>query len=318
MPTLNEEYISRINRVIDYIDLNLGANLTLAELAEVACFSKDHFNRIFSAIVGETLYDYIQRLRVEYAANKLCQSDDITITDLAFEFGFDSISGFSRAFKKYFDVSPTQWKENQKNNNRVFGQTESGFGKQKFEDLSYFRNVNLSFNNKRIREMKNELNATVEVKQMEEFTVAYVRHIGPYKGDSALFEGLVGRLCQWAGPRGLIAPNKMKMICVYHDNPEITDEDKLRLSVCMQVPNTTAVEGEIGKMLISGGQYAIASYEIHAKDYQKAWDFVYGEWMAQSGYQPADGPCYEHMKMDPRQHPEGKHLVDIYVPVKPM
>ena len=76
----------------------------------------------------------------------------------------------------------------------------------------------------------------IEVKDMPEWTVAYVRHTGPYAGDEALFGKLIGKLMQWAGPRGLIKPDESKMLFVYHDDPEITDESKLRTSVLLTVP----------------------------------------------------------------------------------
>ena len=57
---LREEYIARINRVIDYVQTHLDQNLTLETLAGVAGFSPFHFHRLFGALVGETLGQFIQ------------------------------------------------------------------------------------------------------------------------------------------------------------------------------------------------------------------------------------------------------------------
>ena len=43
-----------------------------------------------------------------------------------------------------------------------------------------------------------------------------------------------------------------------------------------------------------------------------------GQWLPESGYQAADAPCFEVYLNEPEQHPEGKHIVDIYEPVKPL
>ena len=51
---LKNEYLSRLNRTIDYIHSHSHEDLNLGRLAEVACFSKFHFHRIFKAIIGET------------------------------------------------------------------------------------------------------------------------------------------------------------------------------------------------------------------------------------------------------------------------
>ena len=166
--------------------------------------------------------------------------------------------------------------------------------------------------------MKDEILKQVEVREMPELHVAYVRHTGPYQGDSELFEGLIQKLMMWAGPRGILNSPDTQMLCAYHDDPDITDADKLRVSVCVTVPQGTPVDGEIGEMTIAGGKYAAASFELIPDNYQQAWDTVFGSWLPQSGYQPTDGLCYELMKGDPSDHPEGKHVVDICVPVKPM
>ena len=167
--------------------------------------------------------------------------------------------------------------------------------------------------------MNDEKQIQVEVKEMHEMNVAYVRHIGPYKGDSDLFEDLFKRLMNWAGPRDLLRFPETMCLSVYHDNPEITDEEQLRLSVCISVPENTKVDGEIGKMKISGGKFAVGRFELKASDeYEGAWNALIGGWLPESGYQLDDRLSYELYHNDPKEHPEGKHIVDICVPVKPL
>ncbi len=159
----------------------------------------------------------------------------------------------------------------------------------------------------------------VEVKEIPEMHVAYVRHIGPYKGDPALFERLFTKLFEWAGARDLLHIPETKVMAVYHDNPEVTDESKLRTSMCITVPENTEVEGEVGKMTIPGGKYAIAHFEIDQTEYEDAWNALYGTWLPESGYQPdADRPAFELYLNNPEEHPEHKHIADIYLPVKPL
>ena len=82
---MRDEYISRINRVIDYIEENLDDDLSLVRLADVAHFSRFYFHRIFKAIVGETLNSFIQRIRVEKAAILLDANPARSITEIAFD-----------------------------------------------------------------------------------------------------------------------------------------------------------------------------------------------------------------------------------------
>ena len=93
-------------------------------------------------------------------------------------------------------------------------------------------------------------NVKVEVKQLPETTVAYVRHIGPYKGDTELFGRLFGKVMSWAGSRGLVNFPKTKFLTIYHDDPNVTGENNLRISVCVTMPSDTKVDGDIGKMVI--------------------------------------------------------------------
>ena len=79
------EYISRINRVIDFIDRNIDKDITLDALAQVANFSKYHFHRLFSSFLGETIFHYIQRLRLEKAAAWLLHELGTPITEIAAE-----------------------------------------------------------------------------------------------------------------------------------------------------------------------------------------------------------------------------------------
>ncbi len=167
--------------------------------------------------------------------------------------------------------------------------------------------------------MKNKsMDLNIEVKEMPEMHVAYVRHIGPYKGDIELFGRLFNKLMAWAGPRGIIRFPETKMLTAYYDNPDITDESKLRVDACITVPADTKVSGEIGKATIPGGKYAVAHFELNQDQYAEAWEAVYSRWLPGSGFQPEGCPSYELYHNDPKQHPEGKCIVDICIGVKPL
>jgi AraC family transcriptional regulator len=163
-----------------------------------------------------------------------------------------------------------------------------------------------------------EKDVKIEVKEMPELNVAYVQHIGPYKGDTKLFAGLFGKLMGWAGPRGLLSSPETLVLSVYYDDPKTTEEDKFRTSACITVPEGTEVEGEIGKMTVHGGMYAVGRFELDPDEYEEAWNMIYGDWLPESRYQSDDRPSLEIYRNDPNTHPENKHIVDICIPVKPL
>ena len=305
---INKEYVSRINKVFDYIESHLEDEMTLDELARVACFSKYHFSRLFSAITGETLFQFINRVRIEKAASLLIGDKSKSITDIAFQVGFSDISIFSRNFKQVFGVSAGEYRKNKFSN---MSQTESKQSQKDDKVIPYY--CPETHNMKWRTTMK--LNKSIEVTTLPDMTVAYVRYVGPYKGDGALFQKLFNKLFGWAGPKGLLANPDLKTIIIYHDAPEITEEAKLRTSVCVTVPEETKVGGEIGKLKLHGGLYAVGRFKVRTDEFQLAWDTMCGQWLPESGYLPDDKPCFE---MYPEEMKDGIHTVDICIPVKPV
>ena len=320
---LRAEYTARINRVIDYIEVHLDENLSLETLAQVANFSRFHFHRIFTFMIGETLSQYIQRLRIQRAANQLVYNAKKSITEIALDCGFSSSAAFARVFKETFNMTASEWRaggylqeskicETDRKTNQSIGKNWEGP-----HVFSMFIDTVTHNPTWRIK-MINREEIQVEVKDMPAWDVAYVRHIGPYQGDSALFEGLMNKLMRWAGPRGLIRFPETQMLSVYYDDPEITDNAKLRVDMCITVPEDTQVDGEIGKMTIPGGRYAVGRFELLKEEYGEAWKFIFGEWLPESGYQPDDRPSFEMYLNNPEEHPEKKCIVNICVPVKPL
>lgn len=305
--------------VIDYINLHLKEELTLDKLAEVANFSRFHFHRIFASVVGETLAAYIKRIRVEKAAALLVGNPKKSITEIALDCGFTSSSALAKAFKESFNTSASEWRRNHSKIRPMDSNKEKTDSNtaQEFYTSLYYTDIENYIMKWRIN-MKEKMKVNVEVRKIPDKTVAYIRHVGPYAGDNQIFDSLFGRLMMWAGPRGLIRFPESQMLTVYHDDPGITDEQKLRISVCLTVPEDTPVDGEIGKMKIEGWQYAVGHFEIDASEYGEAWNTLMGGWLPESGFQCDDRHLYELYLNNPEEHPEKKHLVDIYVPVKPL
>ena len=321
---MKEEYLRRLNRVLEYIDSHLGEDLDHETLAGEAAFSRFHFARIFSAALGESLGAYIQRLRLERAAGYISGRPDMTITRIGIESGFSSSAVFSRAFRDHFGMSPSEW--------RAGGDAEYSrnckLQSKRYHPMSIYceaTTVESSYSvytqqkwRVSMKTPTKKLDYTVRVDEQQEKTVAYVRHTGPYAGNEELFHGLFSRLLKWAVPRQLFEAGKTEMLTIYHDSPEITEEEKLRISVCITVPPDTEVSGDIGKTAIPAGRYAVGEFLISADEYGDAWNSLFAGWLPESGYQCSEGPCYEVYLNDPEEHPEGRHRVAIHIPVAPL
>lgn len=301
-------YISRINKAIDYIEHNITQNLKLENIAKAAGVSPFHFHRIFTSFMHESLNHFVRRVRIEKAALMLYINPTYTITEIAVLTGFSSSQTLSREFRNFFNTTPLEYRKSK------ICKYNSKNGKAYTIDFHYHeddRRPSIQFTSRTSNTMK------VEIKTLPDMTLAYIRHIGPYKGNPGLFERLFSQLCTWAGPRNLIN-NDSKYICIYYDGPEVTDQSKLRMDVCINVPKDTKVEGEIGKQEIKGGQYAIARCIIKdPKEYEQYWAELYTNWLPTSGYQPENQPPFEMYPADCKQE-SGDMIVDICIPVKPI
>ena len=95
----------KVEMIIDYINSNYKSNLNLKGIAEKFNYSPYHFSRIFNNIFHISLPDYISYVRLDSTINEFI-SEDISITDAAFNNGFQSMQTFYRAYHKYFGDKP--------------------------------------------------------------------------------------------------------------------------------------------------------------------------------------------------------------------
>lgn len=104
------EYIETFNEVLDYIDNHYMEDLSLETVASAAGFSKYYFTRLFKQYTDTTFYDYLSYKRIR-VAESLLSRPDLSITEIALQSGFSSISTFNRIFKKLKNCSPTEYRE---------------------------------------------------------------------------------------------------------------------------------------------------------------------------------------------------------------
>lgn len=101
------DWITGIQRALDYTEAHLTGGVDYEAAAREACSSAFHFQRMFTMLCGFTLGDYIRMRRLALAAEDLIRADDKVI-DIAYRYGYDTPESFSRAFTRFHGVTPTQ------------------------------------------------------------------------------------------------------------------------------------------------------------------------------------------------------------------
>ena len=102
------EHIEAVQRMQDYIETNLDRNITMADLSNASKYSPWYSYRLFVDLLHMTPAVYIRRLRLSKSALRL-RDEKVKIIDVAFDFGFESVDGYQRAFYKEFGCNPYEY-----------------------------------------------------------------------------------------------------------------------------------------------------------------------------------------------------------------
>jgi AraC family transcriptional regulator len=103
-------WIEGLQASIDYIEQHLDEPLDIEEIAGKAALSPFYFQRIFGAMCGLTVGDYIRARRMTLAAQELIRSE-AKVIDVAVKYGYDSPDSFTKAFQRFHGITPSQARE---------------------------------------------------------------------------------------------------------------------------------------------------------------------------------------------------------------
>ena len=141
----------------------------------------------------------------------------------------------------------------------------------------------------------------------------YIRHTGDYS--SLDFCGA------WTKLWGCVKSQKLftagiEHICIYHDDPKVTEPDKLRTDICLVIHKPAQAEGEIGVKTMPGGKYAVFLYQGSYDNLGSVYDTIFGYWLPESGAQLRNVACFEKYLNNPDKTEPAKLKTEIYVPVQ--
>lgn len=279
----SEDYVKRILKVLIYIEDHIDDEITIKELAKVSCLSTFHFHRIFRMVIGENVYKYVRRLRLEKAASKLRYSEH-SITDIAMNTQYDTPSAFTRAFKQAIGYSPRNYR-------------------------TLYKEVHAM--NKKISELPKILPDKIE--KIEDFNILFIRKLGKYSESG----------CQaWKDIHAFIDGNhldktKIRYFGIAHDDPNITSENKLRYDACILATNNIQPKNNVSRQILKGGKYAVFIHNGSYDGIGLTFDRIFFKWLPDSKENfDETRPCFsEYFNMEFAVTDPSKLVTKIYIPL---
>ncbi|MCG8426369.1 MAG: AraC family transcriptional regulator [Chromatiales bacterium] len=297
-----QSHQERINDVLYHIHAHLGERLDIERLAELSCYSSYHFQRTFKAHCGESVHDYIRRARLEWAANLLIFNPDSTVMAIANECGFQSNASFSHAFRQRFGVSPSAWRD---------GGYQQQVRDLKGDWVSAEQNPNRHYHQRTSDESEATTDLEVAIQRREPLRVAYIRHTGY---DQSI-ETTWLKLIDWADTRGL-ALSDVRMVGLYHSNPDIIPYEECRYVACLSVPDEIYRGAGVDVMEIPGGLFAAARGQGRYGDLIYLMHRLYHHWLPDSDYETINIPAHAQYYKNHFLEPDGEFDVELRIPVR--
>lgn len=286
---MNETYLHHMEcilRVLVYIEKHLSEELSLDALAKIAHISPYYFHRLFHAYMGETLSDYVTRLRMQCASEKLNYTD-AAVTEIALEVGYETPSSFTKVFNQVMGESPRAFR-------RSMRPIVEAMLKRVPEDVSGTPLIP----------------KYVERKEEE---VLFVRKIGPYTETP------------WQGFRALLAflqqekVSKEEVKAFYSmglDDPQFVPASKCRFDACVALKKEPIAKGEVGVRTLPGGKCAVFVHKGSYHEIEAFFQKIFRTWYPTAEITLADvAPFCEHLEVGDENVPMAERTTYLYIPL---
>jgi len=280
-----------ILRVCEYINQHLDNELTLDMLSAVSGFSKYHFHRVFSSYTGLNVIKFIQMSRLKRASFRLVFKADIKIIDIAFEAGFESAEAFSRAFKREYEQSPSEFRKS-----------------PKWQQWHLKKHAPIIQKSKRV-----DGKLEVKVVDFKAQKVASLEH----HGAPELHYETAMKFMAWRKETGLSPIKSSNTYGIAYVDPNVVKAEDFRFDLCgsvtVNVPENTY---GITTQVIPAGRCAVIRDIGSRDDLSASVYYLYKEWLPNYDAQCRDFPVFFHYVNFIHDVNEHELITDIYLPLK--
>jgi len=284
-----------IGRAIIFIETNLYEPLTVESVANAVSYSYYHFHRCFQAVMGETIGSYIRSRRLTQAAYEIVYSNKKNL-DIAISLYFESAESFTRAFKKRYGITPTEYRRNgidvligSHQSVQIDKLTECNYGELVPEIVTFQAKSVVGFR----FEMSIKKNNCIEMWEKLNVQLAKQNYISNHNNRYSIYEA--GDTC---------LPNQ------FNKNSETT------VFIGIETSSATNVIKGMQLKEIGCGRYAKFLHKGTVKTLISTYRYIWGVWFPKSSFQLADRDdleCYTEQFLGP----ENKNSqIEIYFPIQ--
>nr|WP_304214876.1 AraC family transcriptional regulator [Fredinandcohnia onubensis] len=284
--------LKELNQVIDYIENHLTDELPLESISEYAGVSDFHFRKIFFYLSGLTLSEYIKNRRLSEANKDLLNGEKVT--DVAFKYGYQSVDGFTRAFKKWSGFLPSDV-------------IKTGISKS-FPKLSFVITV------------KGGTSMEYKIEDKPAFNL-----VGVSKRVPMQFEGVNNEIVKLA--QSITEEQKAEMHALqniepyeivnasYHADANFLKEEGDLTHLIGVLTTDNQVSDRLDKVPVKACTWAIFPNEgPFPSTLQETMAKTYSEWLPSSDYEVINVPSFSFTKMD--KDKEGYAYSEVWIPVR--
>lgn len=294
------DHIKRIQRAIDYIEEHLKEDeLSTKSIAEVACYSMWHFQRVFSSIVGDSVKEYIRKRRLASALIEL-NSTGRRILDIAIGHQFESQESFARAFKAHFGRTPGECRNE---------------GAQSLLALTKPR-VTIEY----LDHLYGGMTMKPKFLQVAEKQIVGVggrmySAISPKNNSQEVASSLWGNFKTRIGEVKSRVDSRSIGFCESTSGSFEAHPEEYFYVAGTEVEDTSQIpEGMVTKT-IPAGRYAVFTHKGRVDKIEHSMRYIFGSWLPKSGEELRDAP--EFSVIEPGFDPNSEDSeFDIYIPVK--
>lgn len=254
------EKSNTIVKAINFMEQNLKEEIDLRDIANHCCYSTFHFSRLFQIVTNESPISYLRKRRLCEAAKEVLQNKK-RILDIAIDYQFGSQESFSRAYKDFFGLAPSESKKHIKS------------------ILDKISSENLLLNKALFGFKEVTMKPRIEEKP-EIFAIGYPFYGNPEEGRIPhLWDLFNDRVCEL----DFVKPDSRCIgIEFYTKDYEKTGDFFYICSVIVDNLNNIPIDMVAKKLPAS--KYAVFTYKGTVEKLKDTYTYIYGTWLPNSGY----------------------------------